>query len=544
MSSQFLNSVVEQILSASFPIDPDLTVSAAERVIAYYETAPARIALPAVEVSDRLAELWEIWLNSGEPAPRELRDVVRAAVSADEAMGKLAGDYFNLVKKLEEKCFMERQYAIALVGCSPLIRMLVTEQHLGLDRIRGILNVPGATFDAIKSVLSSIGVKPAFDADDIEAIRSADISDVSGYFGDTLPVEADSTFRSLLGSFPRSAELGEDVCELIYIGFEPYLFMLYFELLTLENCDRFPGRAIYECEPRQGKVKALWNAMYHPTQENPYLNNAKSVYSLDTSWAETKLSPEKQNGSLLLARTFDIMAELPYATRRRVAHVIRCYLTLMADESQESTPLPAITDIEIKRFVRRVSGANSLTKGVLDQRLVDFLTMCAYDPDEWVARGIGSSVNETNASGRKYGDVEYLSMADRVHMVAYEAHGGGLRDEYVLDHIHSLEGTVRHHIEAAEERGEDYCRKVEVVYVAHDISRLAAYRDGHSEEICGVPFTFRFVTFDKLVEEVGGVDAVSVRTKLFEDLVHDRISRLPDAYSLKSRYQKLISADN
>lgn len=137
------------------------------------------------------------------------------------------------------------------------------------------------------------------------------------------------------------AELGDQVCELAYIGFDPYLFMLYFELLTLERCDRFPGRAIYECGPRGSKVKALWNEMYHPTQENPYLNNAKSVYSLDVSWAETKLSRETQNGSLVLADIFDIMSELPYATRKRAARVIRSYLVLIADKGRHSTPIPA-----------------------------------------------------------------------------------------------------------------------------------------------------------------------------------------------------------
>lgn len=543
MSDQVMNDVMEQILSISLPVDSDLTGCAAERVISYYETAPARIALPPEEVAVRISELWRIWLSGAEDAPKELRDVVSEAILSDPAMEGLASDYFRLVDRLVGKCFMERQYAIALVGCSPLIRTLVAEQRLGLDRIRGILNVPGATFDAIRSVLSSMGVSQAFDADKIEAIREADVADVSGYFGDTPPDEADSTFFSLLGSFPRSSELSEDVCELVYIGFEPYLFMLYYELLTIEQCDRFPGRAIYECGPRGTKVKALWNAMYHPTQENPYLNNAKSVYSLDASWAETKLSRETQNGSLLLADAFDIMAELPYTTRRRAAHVIRCYLTLMASKSQETTPLPVAGVAEIRRFVECVAAANSLTKGVLDQRLVDFLTMCAHDPDDWVVRGLGSSVNETNAAGRKYGDIEFLSLDDRVRTVAYEAHGGGLRDEYVLDHIHSLEGTVRHHVQAAEERGEAYRREVEVVYVAHDVSRLNRYRDGHAEEICGVPFTFRFTTFGELVEEAGGIDAVSRQVALFDELVHERISRLPDAYSLKRRYCELIGRD-
>lgn len=222
--------------------------------------------------------------------------------------------------------------------------------------------------------------------------------------------------------------------------------------------------------------------------------------------------------------------------------MIRCYLVHVANEKQASTPLPDITPTGIRSFVERVAASNSLTKGVLDQRLVDFLTMCAHDYDKWVARGLGSSVNETNASGRKFGDVEYLSLEDRRTMHAYEAHGGGLRDEYVQDHINSLVGTVDYFKGVAEDRGEEFEREVEVAYVAHDISRLSRFKDGHAETIGGIPFTFRFMTFYDLLEEAGGIDSVSMQTELFDELVHHRISRLPDAYPLKQRYAVMLGA--
>ena len=540
MSSEAISDVAEVFLASSMPIYPNTMDEAAERAIAFYASAPAAIALPEEEVAVRFSEMWDLWFTEGGIPSKELRDVVHETVSVDSEMERLAGEYFKLVEKLERKLYMSRAYAVALVGCAPLIRTLVIEQHLGLDRIRSILNVPGATFDAIRSVLGAIGISAAFVVDDIDAIHQADTEDVSAYFGDMPADEAEGTFKGLLGNFSRNEELWEEVTELVYVGFEPYLFILYFELLTLETTDRFPGRAIYECGPRGQKVKALWNSMYHPTQENPYLNNAKSVYSLDMTWAETKLSRETQNGSLMLAGIFEIMSELPYTTRRRVAHVIRCYLIHVANEKQSSTPLPAVTSIGIRSFVERVASSNSLTKGVLDQRMVDFLTMCAHDYDKWMARGLGSSVNETNASGRKFGDVEYLSLEDRRTMHAYEAHGGGLRDEYVQDHISSLVGTVKYFKDVANDRGETFEREVEVAYVAHDISRLIRFEDGHTEAIGGISFTFRFMTFHDLLEKAGGIDHVSKQAELFEDLVHRRISRLPDTYSLKRRYSHML----
>ncbi|WP_248921976.1 hypothetical protein [Olsenella intestinalis] len=540
MSSEAISSVADAFLASSMPIDPNTTDQAAERAISFYRTAPAAISLPEEEVAERFSEMWDLWFAEGGTPSKELRDAVREAVGVDANMKRLAGEYFRLVEKLEQKFYMSRAHAVALVGCAPLIRTLVVEQHLGLDRIRSILNVPGATFDAIRSVLGAIGISAAFVVDNIDAIHQADTEDVSAYFGDTPADESDGTFKGLLGNFSRNEELWEEVTELVRVGFEPYLFMLYFELLTLDTTDRFPGRAIYECGPRGQKVQALWNSMYHPTQANPYLNNAKSVYSLDTAWAETKLSHETQNGSIMLADIFDIMSELPYTTRRRVAHVIRCYLVHEANEKQASTPLPSITPAGIRSFVERVATSNSRTKGVLDQRLVDFLTMCSHDYDKWGARGLGSSVNETNTSGRKFGDVEYLSLEDRRTLHAYEAHGGGLRDEYVQDHINSLVQTVDYFKRDAKDRGEEFMRNVEVAYVAHDISRLSRFKDGHAETIGDIPFTFRFMTFYDLLEEAGGIDSVSMQTELFDELVHHRISRLPDAYSLKERYALML----
>lgn len=538
-SSANISEICEALLAASLPIDPNSMESAAIQVADYYENGPEESRIPAEEISDRFGEMWSFWLENYDSPSKELKDVISAAVGVDHGMEELASGYFKLEEKLEEKQFMARSHAIALIGCAPLIRTLVVEQHLGLDRIRGILNVPAATFDAINAVISSIGIDPPFGSERIAGIHETDVSDVAALFGDIEPDVAGETFRGLLGSFSRCDTLADDVIDLGLIPFEPYQFMLYFELLTLEMVDRFPGRAIYECTPRSSNVKALWNSMYHPTQENPYLNNAKSVYSLDEAWAETKLSRQTGNGSILLADVFSILAELPYTTRRRVAHIIRCYLILIADSRQTKTPLEPIGVDSIKAFVKRVGISNSLTKGVLDQRLVDFLTRCIHPEEGWFARGLGSSVNETNASGRKYGDVEYLDLSNRAHIEAYEAHGGGLRDEYIQAHINSLHETVRYHEHEAKLRNEPYDMTVRVMYVAHDVSRLIDFHDGCTKEIEGIPFEFRFMTYVDLLNAAGGIDVVIGNLADFNELIHQRISRLPDAYTLKRRYQEI-----
>lgn len=542
MNSEAIADVAEALLAASLPIDPDTMNSAAKRVIAFYKNASETLSLPEEEVASRFEELWSAWFINGEDASAELRDVVREAVSTNPEMERLSGEYFNLEDKLETKSFMSRPYAVALIGCSPLIRTLVVEQKLGLDRMKAILNVPNVTFKSIDDVLSGIGIKPPFGSKDIRDIYVFDNKLVPSYYGDASPDEAATTLRGLVSSVPRARALWENVIELMLIGFAPYLFMLYFELLTLERVDRFPGKAIYECHPRSNEVTSLWTDMYHTGQQCPYLNNSKSVHSLDEVWAENKkLSSVTKNGAFILADIFDIMGELPYASRRSVARAIRCYLVLMANKTQVAMPLPDPTSANIARFVEEVSNQNSRTKGVLEQRLVDFLTMCMYEYVDWGASGLGSSVNESNASGRKYGDVEYLNLNNRINIHAYEAHGGHLRDEYITSHVNSLATTVRYHQEIAREHGENYKREIEIVYVAHDISRLSHYKNGHTEKIDDIPFVFRFITFHDLVNEAGGIGAVCERTDLFSELIHSRISRLPDTHLLKKRYQSIIA---
>ena len=167
--------------------------------------------------------------------------------------------------------------------------------------------------------------------------------------------------------------------------------------------------------------------------------------------------------------------------------------------------------------------------------------MCAHDNASWAVRGLGSAVNESNTSARKYGDVEFTNVDGRM-IQAYEAHGGGLRDEYVDDHIRSLHATVSYYKQDARERGIEYPWNVEVNYVAHDISRLSKYQGGYQIGIEDVPFEFRFLTFEELVDAAGGLGSVCERTELFEMTIHSRISKLPDAYSLKQRYCEILGS--
>ena len=86
---------------------------------------------------------------------------------------------------------------------------------------------------------------------------------------------------------------------------------------------------------------------------------------------------------------------------------------------------------------------------------------------------------------------------------------------------------------------EPYDMTVRVTYVAHDVSRLIDFHDGCTKEIEGIPFEFRFMTYVDLLNAAGGIDVVIGNLADFNELIHRRISRLPDAYTLKRRYQEI-----
>lgn len=547
----YINEVAQALLSAPLPISDHSMTIAAKAVIDYYaDNQNSKVRVLPSEVASRFLELWKLWVNSSnvphEPG-EELKDVIKIAISADEILGgsELPNSYFDLEATLETSRYLNRSSAVELIGSAGLIYTLFTEQHLSPERIRVILNIPEVTFDAVKDILSKVvqdkeSIK--INSDEINSIYEHDCNNIARYFGDMDSNEAFDCLEVLLSEFNCSPLLWENVASLVAINFPSYTFLLYYELLTLEKFDRFPGRAVYEHSPRGNQVKSFWKKMFpNGASENPYLNDAKSVNSLDFGWAQSKVanyrSNDKKNGSILLSNVFDEMQQLSYSTRKNVARIIRSYIIFETKDYQECTELDPVTPVEIERFIEGVVQKNSQTQGLFEQRLVDFLTLCFHK--DWVITSIGSSVNESNTSAKKYGDTEYLNGENYID--AFEAHGGSLRDEYVQAHIDSLGSIVEYWKKDFDKRGDEYDRDVSITYVAHQISRLGdKFANGCELTIKGVHFRFDFITFSDLLDRAGGIERVSKQIDNFNLCIHKRLSSLPDIHKDKKQYCRLI----
>lgn len=92
--------------------------------------------------------------------------------------------------------------------------------------------------------------------------------------------EAIETLNAALARLDVDTVIADDLERLFEISFDPHRVILHFELSTVEKFDKLPGEVIYEFSPRGEALNRLWKE-YEANTNEPYLNNAKSVYSLD-----------------------------------------------------------------------------------------------------------------------------------------------------------------------------------------------------------------------------------------------------------------------
>jgi hypothetical protein len=233
------------------------------------------------------------------------------------------------------------------------------------------------------------------------------------------------------------------------------------------------------------------------TAGNPYLNNAKSVGEVDESWVRSK-KPNERGGAKALHEILAGLEKLRFAARREVAKILRMWLHhIMRLTQPSSIVLPdSLSGSQISSLLTGVARGNTGTFGILEQRIIDAVSAARHmSTDGWRGRGLGDSVNTTNVSKKKVGDVDFQHALTR-RIVAYEAHGGELTDIYVDEHLRTLKKVLAL-------RGEELAGiadlsewEISAIFVAHQIA--VTQRDAF--EIDGLRVTLAFQTFAEFFE--------------------------------------------
>lgn len=206
---------------------------------------------------------------------------------------------------------------------------------------------------------------------------------------------------------------------------------------------------------------------------SPFLNNAKSVDTLDSAWAASKKKKERHAARALV----DILTELDCLSdpsRSAAGQYLRALLHRMLRISLQTNtvltaPLPAIDAEGGHRLLVGVAAGNTGTRGVIEQRLTDCIALReAGDLAQWRLRGFGDSVFTTNTSQKKLGDAE-LKHATENRIIAVEAHGGRLTEKYVQDHLFTMRNVIPLRLEELEDRAPIGDWALELQFFAHDL---------------------------------------------------------------------------
>ncbi len=448
------------------------------------------------------------WQETGV-ASAGLKHVVGSVLTiADPQIGAaFALKYFKVHAELQANHFMSHAEARAFLSTAFLMADLTRLEALSGAQISRLLTGRGfgAQFSrqSVNEVVNALGLSCALTVNMVEALYASDAANELAFFVDAdaeLAANVVERAAQRLGfSSPLKIPLAVLAPQDDFARHTPYLQILHYQCSIAEFYDH-AVTDIYEFAPRG--VAALWLFEQYPPAllgaGNPFLNNAKSVETLDASWVRSK-KPRDRPGAKALFRVLDGLDDMQFAPRRELAKVLRLWIhRIMRLSVPHTVNVPvSLTGASVNNLLSEVSRSNTGTFGVLEQRVVDTLSVPNHVLSEgWRSRGLGDSVNTTNISKRKVGDCDFQHSESR-RIVAYESHGGELTDVYVNEHLRTVGKSLKIRVEELESIADLGEWSIKVIFVAH---RLAVSHFP-SRVIQGVQVDLEFVSFDQFIAQ-------------------------------------------
>lgn len=233
-----------------------------------------------------------------------------------------------------------------------------------------------------------------------------------------------------------------------------------------------PPEFIYTFNPRGNAANLIFNSFPSALAPggNPILNNFKALDRLTHDWAESREDTRAQATALVTIVLG--MSSLSFAARKHFSAAIRRGIFRFLEIS---TPAEIIlTDVGsiagIEKFLERVSAAPTGTKGIIEQRVTDFLAAVLHMDAKWRSRGQGDPVNATNSSSRKLGDCDFQDATERV-CHAVESHAGRLTDIYVDEHLRTLRLNLPKRIEEWSGVSDVGYWSLDITFIVHEDAR-------------------------------------------------------------------------
>lgn len=489
------------------------------------------------------------WRDSGV-SPRSFEEAVEAAIEAsDEELGAdLADVYFAVHDTIKQHPGFDHDSATAVLSHARIISTLASSERMTAAQIARLVAArdPGLSIGRrqIGALLSAMHLEPSIEVDQVTYLFELDQSIEELVFADADDATVINIVAAVAERLGCREKLGPALETLIPPegeAFTPYLQILHFQCSIAEYFDHALSM-IYEFSPRGNAALALFD-LYPDSMVgagNPFLNNAKSVERLDIDWARSKKDAQSA-GAHALVKVIGELEELGFAARKELAASIRrAIVRRIRLERDQDIDLPeTLSREQLLRLLTHVKSSETFTAGIIEQRVVDFVSASLHTPPQWIGRGIGDPVNATNMSRNKLGDCDFQDVAGR-SVVAYEAHGGRLTATYLKGHARTLRKSLAARQEEWRENfGLDQLWKLQVTFVAHTI----ALDPGEMTEFAtdGAEVVIDATTYEELVDSLlslGELDEALANELILTPL---RLRRTPP--SVKRALLRLIKGE-
>lgn len=472
----FAPRLQEALRHLLLPVPPDDE----EAAVAAADQALAAAAVPQDDRAFWVANEHAAWRESGVPSPG-FADLVGAYVEAgDPDLGPdLAASYFSLHDQIRNRPLFDFDRASALLSHARLIGSLAWHERMTAAQVTRVVNARDPRLElawpVAQLVLTALRLRPALDDGDVQVLFGDDTEFELEAFADA----DDATALRMVADLGERLGLGPELHEALNIllppaaePFGPYLQMLHYQCVIAEFYDHQLS-AIYEFSPR-GAIPEWLFSQYPPAligAGNPFLNNAKSVDTLDRGWASSKKDAQTRQAHALVT-VIDGLDKLGHAARKEIAAWMRRLIVRRMRLAQGThNELPSVLSrSDVSAICAHISSGESRTQGIIEQRLVDVVAASRHPGPNWVGRGLSDSVNATNVSRRKLGDCDFQNSASG-SVMAYEAHAGRLTSVYAQGHARTLAKALHARVSEWEENfGAGKAWSVEVLFVAHEVA--------------------------------------------------------------------------
>lgn len=527
-----------------------LSASELEAGLASCLAALETAGLSQEEAFLKISSLFESWLEAdgqAAPLPVDLRPLLAAASWITSSPTVAHTTYLELVRKIERRYAGTRREAVVILSHMRLMLMLGREFANSPAKIASVIGSASGrspvTWRAVQVILNYFKIPSKLDETAVIELLARDSADSTDELRDADIATIVQVLSQKSAAFGLPSEFSESISRLFAtdgaVPFIPYLQALLY-VAVIDHFYDHPPEFIYTFNPRGNAANRIFDSFPSTLAPggNPILNNFKALDRLTHDWAESREDTRTQATALVTIILG--MSSLSFAARRDFSAAVRRAIFRFIEISTPSEIiLPEITTIsEIRTFLGNVSATPTGTKGIIEQRVTDFLAAMQHTDSAWRSRGLGDPVNASNSSSRKLGDCDFQNAAERI-CDAVESHAGRLTDIYVDEHLRTLRLNLPKRLEEWSGISEVEDWTLKLTFLVHEDARSSpgvAHLD--------VQFEMDVMTFRELSDRVlaASENDAEITIRIFNRLVVYSLNSRNTPHTAKEKARALFSA--